>query len=263
MQRRTDHRKKLNEDMFSPDVPGGRGSRNSYTYGFEYRIVPLDSPTIRKLHNDRKAGRKKDYDDKVFVGMDVTGYCGDTNRMHRGRIVNFEFEPDGITYKHIIVIDRDTNEEVRLLPNAIEIILPPLHPKPHISQEDDETSDDDKFAFLYKKCNEAEVSLFDDDDELSWDDVSDDDLYREIVVEEYSIEPELERYWTEKFRNMELFKVNAFDITVIETPFILAQLWGYEYPDQKVTFGGSIRRMMFYYGTLSGQTYSKRIDLSL
>lgn len=257
----------MNESIFSPDVPGCRGGRNSYTYGFEYRIVPLEAPTIKKLRNDRKMGRCRDYEDKVFVGMDVTGYSGDTNKMHRGRVVNLEFDEDGITYKHIVVIDRETNKEVRLLPNAIEVHLPPLHPDPHIEQEDESGSPiENKWENLWDKCNEAEVSVFgsEDEEDLSWDDIHEEELYRETVVSEYGIEPEVERYWNEKFTNTELFKVNRFELVKIDSPAILAEMWGYSYPDDKVPVGVCVRRMLQYYLALSNQPHpAKRIDVSL
>ena len=179
----------LNEGLFSPDVPGQatHGGRVSYTYGFEYRILPLESPGIKKLRNDLKVGRSREYDDKLYVGMDVCAYSSDDNRVHRGRISNFEFEEDGIQIKHVFIIDVDTNEEVRVLPNSVEQNFPPSHPEKLRSSKE-------KWENIFA-CNEAEISLFDDDD-MTWDDVSDDDLYREILVDEYHIEPAIENYWT-------------------------------------------------------------------
>lgn len=184
----------LNEGLFSPDIPGQstHGGRNSYTYGFEYRIVPLDSPGIKKQKNDRKLVRNDEYDDKLYVGMYICAYSGEDNRVHRGRITNFEFGEDGIEIKHIIIIDTKTNEEIKVLPNSVEVILPPRHPEKLRSSKE-------KWENIWA-CNEAEISLFDDDEvedsELTWDDVSDDDMYRELVVDEYHIEHEIEQYWT-------------------------------------------------------------------
>ena len=248
--------------MFSPDIPGQstHGGRNSYTYGFEYRIVPLDSPGIKKQKNDRKLVRNDEYDDKLYVGMNICAYSGEDNRVHRGRITNFEFGEDGIEIKHIIIIDSKTNEEIKVLPNSVEVILPPRHPEKLRSSKE-------KWENIWA-CNEAEISLFDDDEdedsELTWDDVSDDDMYRELVVDEYHIEHELEQYWTEKFYNKDLFKVNQFDIQNISVTFVLAEMWGYESPDSsKVAFSASIRSMIKLYHSMTGVEYQKRIDIGI
>ena len=251
----------LNEGMYSPDYPAqhSNGGR-SYTYGFEYRILPLDSPGIKKQRNDRKIGRSKEYDDKLYVGMDVCAYCAADNRVHRGHICNFEFEEDGINIKHVIIIDVDTNEEVEVMPNSVEQILPQRHPEKIRSTKT-------KWENIFS-CNEAEVSLFDDDDddddeEMTWETIGDDDMYREIVVDEYHIEPNLEEYWNEKMYNPDLFKINTFSITELSVPFLLSQMWGYDYPDDKVKFGASVRAMIKLYASMTHQQYQKRIDLGL
>ena len=108
-----------------------------HTCGLEYRIIPLDSPSIRKQTNDKKvakAGEKED--DGFHIGRCIYGHAVKNNKKCFGPIVNYVWdEMDADDVKYFIIQDRDTNQRVEVFAHSAHLI--------------DEVEDNNNFDDIY------------------------------------------------------------------------------------------------------------------
>lgn len=101
-----------------------RGGQNRYNYGFEYKIVPLNTSLSQK-GNDKDAVQqwKEHYKDKLYISKRVEGKGAVDKKNHTGRICSFSYKDDsGLKIKWIWIFDEETMKKVALIPNTVEIV---------------------------------------------------------------------------------------------------------------------------------------------
>ena len=226
---------------------------NRYTYGFEYKIRGLDSPTIPKSKNDPDAEKA---DDKVHVGDWVHGYSDKTHKQHSGHVVNFIWDDE--TQKdneptYILVVDEETSETIPLLPNSLYKLEPdPVNTTHHMNP----------FSTNYGRTNAFyESALFgkDDEEETDYNYRTDDNIYRDKLIQTYNIKPQFINYWDKKFYT-NLFKESYFEIFSIEIANIVAQLWGVEFSkddNNRSLLKRLVKKFLLYYKNMTGQDFEE------
>lgn len=223
---------------------------NRYTYGFEYKIRGLDSPSIPKVKNDPDA---EEAEEKVHVGDLVTGISDKTHRKHIGRVVNFIWDDEtqqdnNPTY--ILVVDDETSETIPLLPNSLRKIEPePVNGNHHMNP----------FATNYGRTNAFyESALFGrDEEETDYNYRTDDHIYRQKLIDTYNINQRFINYWDKKYYT-DLFKEPYFEIFGIELANIVAQLWGVEFTkdsDNRPLLKRLVKKFLLYYKNMTGQDF--------
>lgn len=116
-------RKHINENGYplNPQIIN-RGGQNRYTYGFEYKIVPLNT-TLSQKGNDRdmRDDWRDNYEDKIYLSHRVIGISVMDKKEHIGRVCSFTYKDEsGTKVKWIWIFDEDTMKKVPLIPSKTQ-----------------------------------------------------------------------------------------------------------------------------------------------
>ena len=206
-----------------------------HTCGLEYRIIPLDSPSIRKQTNDKKvakAGEKED--DGFHIGRCIYGHAVKNNKKCFGPIVNYVWdEMDADAVKYFIIQDRDTNQRVEVFAHSAHLI--------------DEVEDNNNFDDIYdnqvrkmelqwkKETKDAKLEqrwkrMFNESKNLEensksvWRPQADDELYRDAFLNEYWMPDKFIRYYDDKFAGK--YRDNKIEVNRIAVPQMFRRLMG-------------------------------------
>ena len=180
-----------------------------HTCGLEYRIIPLDSPAIRKQDNDREF----EYDaptELFLIGKEVAGYSVKQNKMICGRIVNFvwdEEEPD--TVKYYTIQDEESNITTNIFANSAHFIDNMKRSKDSADYIFQNQIKDIKSDFFNsdEKHFEKESRFrkaFNENIEVETSDVLNhfninDDAYKKAFLIDFHIKPKYINYFDDKF----------------------------------------------------------------
>lgn len=234
----------INEDAYDGY---GMNRSNCYSDGFVYRILPLESPSIRKQSNDKDRQRSRP-DEEFYVGKRVKGYSLKDNKVHRGRIQNFVWDTENPgTVKAVVIQDEEHNTPVKLTFNSIEII----------ERERMKKYFDIDSIVKQTDCNavdeSAQYDLFSQDD---W--TADDSIYRDEVLSHYHI-PEMDvKYWDAKFSGY--FKEREIRLDKISSANILFMMAGVDNFFNKTEAVRAAKKFLCIYCGLTGQTASAKIN---
>ena len=216
-----------------------------YSSGFEYRIIPLSSPMIRKQRNDRDLQKFSDeeYGDQLYVGQRVSGYSLDLKRNVTGRIVNFIFDAEEPDYaRYVVVQDEETVRQVRVFPQSI-VVLPQAKGTPGIRLN--------PYAQNSVICYESQqpiqaspmslsAALFGDGSEGT---------FRSLVVDSGFVP---DRY----IPMLDVMLASGgpgFTFSLLTYPQNLMRLFGMNYLDSKVGASTIVQRLIAMYEAMSGR----------
>ena len=220
-----------------------------HTCGLDYRIIPLDSPAIKKMHNDKDS---EEYSDSPYVGKLVIGYSSSDNKMHRGHIVNYVWNPDDTDeIKYIVIMDDKTMKEVEIFPNSAALYDPDVNKKNIISTKHgfEIANIDDKFADDYDVNESLNTELSDDD---NWTAVADDDVYRDAFIKEFSFFYPYKcfKYFDKKFAGE--FQYAYIPLTGIHLPWLFRKIMGADDMD-KFELSTLIKKFIKIYAGMTSQ----------